>query len=52
MNENFVAVHSSNPLHEFEGKWYFWDEVWQDRIGPYETKDEAKDALKIYAENL
>lgn len=36
------TVIASDPLHEFEGKWYFWNEVWLDRIGPYDTREDAK----------
>jgi len=42
----------NNPIHEFEGEWYFWDENWLNRFGPYETKEEAQKACRYYAENL
>ncbi len=34
-----------NPKDE---KWYFWNEVWVDLIGPYETQEDARAALKKY----
>ncbi len=39
-------------VHEFEGKWYFWNEVQSDRMGPYSSEDECRDAMKKYAANL
>jgi len=40
-----------NPVHqnETDGKWYFWDETWADRLGPYETKEAAEEACENYA---
>lgn len=38
-----------DPVHEFEGKFSFWDEVWSDRVGPYATEQEARDALALYS---
>jgi len=39
-----------NPLYfnMKDGKWYFWNEVWTDLIGPYETQEDARAALKKY----
>lgn len=28
--------------------WYFWNEVWADRYGPYESEDEANKQLERY----
>lgn len=39
-------------VHKFCGKWWFWDEVWIDRMGPFSSREEAVDALKVYAESL
>lgn len=43
---------TNRPIHEFENKWYFWDENWLDRIGPYESEYDADKALKNYADEL
>lgn len=32
--------------------WYFWQETWADTMGPYETEAAAREALKVYAEQL
>lgn len=42
-----------DPIHVGEdGKYYFWDELWANAIGPYENREQAERALKIYAEQL
>jgi hypothetical protein len=43
---------TENPVHEENGNWYFWDEVWADRYGPYLTQQEAVDACRAYAMRL
>jgi len=32
--------------------WYFWNEIWIDLYGPYDTEADAREALKEYARNL
>lgn len=41
-----------NPVHKHEGQWYFWDEVWASRKGPYPTAEEAQTALTNYCLQL
>jgi len=42
-----------NPIHQnADGKWYFWDEIWVNEIGPYETREEANTAINEYAADL
>jgi len=44
------AAHMSpTHLNEEDGGWYFWDETWADRLGPYPTKQHADDACSFYA---
>jgi hypothetical protein len=31
-----------------EAGWYFWDEIWLDSYGPYNTEKEAREALNEY----
>lgn len=35
---------------EFLPGWYFWDETWVYRHGPFSTYEEAKTALRIYCD--
>lgn len=52
------AVHYNNEpglnwLGEMEPEgWYFWDETWASRIGPYSTYDEAKHMMERYAKEV
>lgn len=38
-----------NPVHFDDGNWWFWNETWTDRYGPYETEQEAIKMCKDYA---
>jgi len=35
-------------IHKYKNKWWFWDEAWSHRVGPYETREEAEKKLKVY----
>lgn len=41
-----------SPIHEYRGKWYFYDETWASRIGPYDKREQADEAFKTYAQSL
>lgn len=41
-----------DPIHEYKEKWWFWDETWSERIGPYDTEAEANLALSSYISQL
>ena len=41
-----------NPIHHSEGQWYFLDETWANRMGPYSSRAEAKTAMAAYVEYL
>lgn len=41
---------SNDPVHvDPDGQWYFWDETWADRHGPFKTEEEASQGLHAYA---
>lgn len=40
---------ASSPLHEESGEWYFWDETWTHRHGPFATRALACNALDDHA---
>ena len=46
----------SEPNHEHQkwdrSGWYFWDETWADREGPYYTEEAARKALQQYSDQL
>ena len=41
-----------NPMHKYEGKWYFWDETWSDRLGPFNSEKVAKRYIYYYSREL
>ena len=43
---------TTNPVHKHEGQWYFWNEVWADRIGPFDSEEIAEEKLNEYVEYL
>jgi hypothetical protein len=40
--------HNSDPIRQEDGKWYFYDESWSIRFGPYEYESVAKVMLDGY----
>jgi len=38
----------SNPIHCYDEKWWFWDETWSDRMGPFDTEEQTEEALRQY----
>lgn len=45
-------VDCKNPVHEHKGKWWFWNEIWGERIGPYTAQALADEACRKYAKEL
>lgn len=41
-----------DPIHEENGQWYYWDETWAWRTGPFDTEAEAREDLMKYCEML
>lgn len=42
---------TQDPVHkdpESENDWYFWDETWVDKVGPFNSETEARTALDKY----
>jgi hypothetical protein len=37
-----------DPVHEDDDGWWFFDESWSERYGPFETEKECRDELKLY----
>lgn len=42
------AKENFNPVHFHDGQWWFWDEVWQDRIGPFDSEEKANEGIRKY----
>lgn len=43
------GTRSRDPVH---AEWFFWDETWTKREGPFESESFARDALEQYVEWL
>lgn len=41
-----------DPIHKKGDKWYFWDEVWIDEIGPFDTRKQCEENTQLYADSL
>lgn len=43
-----TGCHYCNNRGNFPSGWYFWDETWTNRMGPYLTKEQASETLREY----
>ncbi len=43
---------STDPIHEENGLWYFWDETWCFREGPYPNEAVARANLRRYCREV
>lgn len=43
-----MAQRSNDPVHRYGEHWWFWDETWADRHGPYSDEQRARNALRAY----
>lgn len=41
-----------DPVHFDEGSWWFWDETWSTRYGPYGSEAEARERINAYAKEF
>lgn len=42
-----------DPVHEDSmGQWWFWDETWAWRLGPYESEKQAREELERYVREV
>ena len=41
-----------NPVFKENNEWFFWDESWSNRIGPFKSKGKAEEELKKYVKYL
>lgn len=41
-----------NPIHQNKGQWYFWDETWAYRVGPFATVEIARTEFMAYCHDL
>ena len=43
-----LPLEKYNAVHKDKDGWYFWDETWADRYGPYKTEEECRQKLDNY----
>ena len=41
-----------DPVFQENGQWWFWDETWTNKHGPYQNEDHSRGMLCIYCEYL
>ena len=41
-----------DPIVNQDNKWYFWDEDWTNKYGPFESEGIARELLDIYYQCL
>lgn len=45
--------HNPDPVQQGDdGKWYWCDETWSEKYGPYDTREEAKIDCSEYCKRL
>lgn len=49
--KTFVYIPDSPIFRDMDG-WYFWDETWADKHGPFKTWNEVNTQLKNYCEHV
>ncbi len=47
-----VSLGPFRPVHKSNGEWYFWDETWSKRLGPFHTEGKARIGLAKYVRAL
>jgi len=45
-------INWGDPVHQEDGKWWFWDETWADKSGPFDSWSEANKKLEEYCKHL
>ncbi len=51
-----LSARSSDPAdplrRDDRGRWWFWNEIWADLLGPYDSEAAAVQAAQDYAKSL
>lgn len=50
--EDDLLASDEKPIHYDKDGWWFWDEYWCDRYGPYKTKAKVEFKYKEYCKAL
>lgn len=41
---------STDPIFAEDGSWFYWDETWTNKFGPFRSESLARASLKLYVE--
>lgn len=41
---------SSDPIFAEDKSWFYWNETWTDKFGPFRSEELARASLKLYVE--
>ena len=52
MKDPSLDFNNPNPIFQSDedNKWYFYDEIWVDKYGPFESKEECEAECRNYCE--
>lgn len=53
-HEQDMLASAQDPVHqdESDGQWYFWDETWANRYGPYDSRRKAEQRIDDYCRDV
>lgn len=43
---------SPDPIKRYNDGWYFWDETWTRRFGPFDSKDAVSKSFDSYCKEV
>jgi len=52
LNDPVHYLCEAERVYGYTINWYFWDEVWTNRIGPYRSEKDCRKALELYYKHL
>jgi len=47
-----IDIIDPSIIHKISDKWYFWDESYFGKFGPFDTESEAFESYKLYCKYL
>ena len=45
-------MNAKDPVHQDWSGWWFWDETWADRTGPFLFEADCREAMRFYVISL
>jgi hypothetical protein len=50
--DDTTLMAGGNPVRRYGDLYYYWDEVWRNCFGPFDTEQEADQSVSDYAKAL